>query len=242
MALLATLVGRLRWVTSWFRRSRRRRGVWNTVTIALSVIEDSLFDWRFGTETRQGVNTDQLEATLVNRPHAVRYQATKSRPFRVLLRRLNLPADSTFVDVGSGKGRVLLLAARHPFKRVVGIEFSPSLCEQARRNIEIFRANVGTLAPIDVREDDVTRHALDGDENVFFLYNPFDAAILSQFVENIRRSVAAHPRQVWLIYSVPVHAAVLDASGLFVRSDTFRLRGQEVHVYTGGPAATRRGH
>ena len=113
-----------------------------TVTIAAGIVEDPLFDWRFGTETSRVVYGNELEASLVNRRHAVSYQPTKARPFQDLLRRLDLPAGGTFVDVGSGKGRVLLLAARHPFKRVVGIEFSPSLCEQARRNIEIFRAQV----------------------------------------------------------------------------------------------------
>jgi len=112
MPSIGAILGRVRRVTSWAIDSARRRGVMRTVTIA------------------------------VNRRHAVSYQPTKARPFQDLLRRLDLPAGGTFVDVGSGKGRVLLLAARHPFKRVVGIEFSPSLCEQARRNIEIFRAQV----------------------------------------------------------------------------------------------------
>jgi len=235
MTSIGTIGYQLRRVTTWTVESVRRRGVLRTFTIAASLVEDRLFfDRRFGIETSQAVNSDQLEANLANRAHALRYDATKARPFLDLLRRLQLPADSTFVDVGSGKGRVLLLAAQHPFRRVVGIEFSRSLCEQARRNIEIFRRTVRTLAPIEVCEGDVTGHALRGDENVFFLYNPFDAVILSQFVENIRRSLATHPRQIWLIYSVPVHTTVLDASGLFARCDAFSLRGNEFHVYTSG--------
>jgi SAM-dependent methyltransferase len=234
MASIGTIGGRLRQGMAWTVESVRHRGLLTTVKIAASTMEDAFFDRRFGTETSQVVNSDQLEASLANRAHAVRYVATKARPFLRLLRRLQLPDGSTFVDAGSGKGKVLMLAAQHPFKRVVGIEFSPSLCEQARKNIEIFRRKVRTLAPIEVSEGDVTRHAMRGDENVFFLYNPFDAVILGQFVENIRRSVAAHPRQIWLIYSVPLHAAVLAASGLFTRCDVFNLGGNEFHVYTTG--------
>lgn len=198
----------------------------------MSSVEDSFFDWRHGIETSQAVNTDELEATLRNRPHAARYRATRARAFRDLLNKLALPENSTFVDVGSGKGRVLLLAAQHPFARVVGIEFSPMLCERARRNIDIFRAKTPALAPIDVCQEDVTQYTFRGDENVFFLYNPFDAAILNQFVENVRRSLAEHPRPIWLIYSVPLHAAVLEASGVFTRSDTFCVGGNDVYVYS----------
>ena len=117
--------------------------------------------------------------------------------------------------------------------------FRRSFCDQALKNIEIFRGKVRTLAPIDVVETDVTQHALRGDENVFFLYNPFDAVILGQFVENIRRSVATHPRQIWLIYSVPLHAAVLEASRLLTRCEALTLCGNEFHVYTNGPQPPR---
>jgi len=43
-------------------------------------------------------------------------------------------ANFTFIDFGSGKGRVLLLAARYPFKEVVGIEFSKELNDIALLN------------------------------------------------------------------------------------------------------------
>ena len=235
MASIGAIGDKFQRVLTWTTRSIRHRGFLTTFKVALSTVEDSFFDRRFGTETRHPVNSDQLEASLANRAHAVRYKATKARPFLKLLRRSRFPDGSTFVDVGSGKGRVLLLAAQHQFKRVVGIEFSPSLCDQARKNIAIFRTKVRTLAPIDLFEGDVTRYALRGDENVFFLYNPFDAVILGQFTENIRRSVATHPRQIWLIYSVPVHAHVFDASGLFTRCEAFNFRGNEFRVYTNGP-------
>jgi SAM-dependent methyltransferase len=232
MASIGAIGSRVRRVLDWTTDSVRRRGVRTTFMIAATSVEDTFFDRRFGTETRRVVNTEQFEPGLANIAHAGNYQATKARPFRSLLRRLQFPHGSTFVDVGSGKGKVLLLAAQHDFKRVVGLEFSRALCEQALKNIEIFRGKVPTLAPIDVVETDVAQHALRGDENVFFLYNSFDAAVLGQFVENIRRSVATHPRQVWLIYSVPLHAGVLEASRLLTRCEALTLFGNEFHVYT----------
>jgi SAM-dependent methyltransferase len=232
-------IGELRRAIAWTSRNVRHRGFLTTFQIVLTTVEDTLFDRRFGTETARPMWSDQFDASLTNRAHAVSYQATKARPFRSLLRRLPFPDGSTFVDVGSGKGKVLLLAAQHPFKRVIGIEFSRPLCAQARKNIEIFRGRVRGLAPIEVFEGDVTHHALHGEENVFFLYNPFDAVILGQFVESLRCSVATHPRQIWLIYSAPVYAAVLEASGLFARTEVLNLWGTQFHVYSNGPQPAR---
>jgi SAM-dependent methyltransferase len=229
--------GKFSQAISWAVESIRERGVATTCKIVVNTVEDSFFDWRYGTETYRAVDCDQFESSLANRAHAVRYKATKARPFLALLRHLRLPEGSTFVDVGSGKGRVLLLAARQNFKRVIGIEFSPTFCEQARKNIEIFRTKVQPLAPIEVTQADITQHEWRGDENVFFLYNPFDAVILGQFVENVRRSVGAHPRQIWLIYSAPLYASILGESGLFPHQEAISFWGTDFHIYTNGPQA-----
>ena len=216
----------------WAVRSVRRRGVVKTLKVAVSYIEDLSFDRRYGTETRAVVERELLGHGLENRAHAVAYQPTKERPFLSLLQRLALPPASTFVDVGCGKGRVLLLAAQHhAFTRVVGIDFSRTLCERARENITIFRTKVPLHVPIEVIEADITRYAFAGDENVFFLYNPFDATILQGFLERVRESHATNPRSIWLIYSVPVHAAVLEASDFFSVRDAFSIRGNDFRVY-----------
>src|SRR5262249_45180057 len=47
---------------------------------------------------------------------------------------LNL-RNFTFVDMGPGKGRALLLAAEQPFARVIGVEVLPELHAIAQQNI-----------------------------------------------------------------------------------------------------------
>ncbi len=236
------VLGKVSGAFSWAGESIRARGLGTTLKIVLNTIEDSLFDWRYGTETGRAVDSNQLDAALANREHAVRYKATKARPFLALLRHLRLPQGSTFVDVGSGKGRVLLLAAQQGFKRVVGVEFSAPFCGQARRNLEIFSKQVQPLSPVEVVQADITRHEWRGDENVFFLYNPFDSVILAQFVERLKQSLAAHPRPVWLIYSAPLHASVLGDSGLFPECESISFWGTEFHVYQHAAIATNEVH
>src|ERR1700733_6367017 len=41
----------------------------------------------------------------------------------------------SFVDVGSGKGRALLLAMDYPFREILGVELSPELDRIARANV-----------------------------------------------------------------------------------------------------------
>jgi SAM-dependent methyltransferase len=107
----------------------------------------------------------------------------------------------TFVDLGSGKGRVLLVAARRPFARVVGIEASARLHQVARANL----AAVGpTVAPVHLFHADVRDAPVPSGPLVLFLYNPFGADVL---VDVLGRLGA---RPLLVVYVNPVHAAVVE--------------------------------
>src|ERR1700691_4568599 len=43
-------------------------------------------------------------------------------------------SEFVFVDLGSGKGRTLLMASDYPFQRIVGVELLPALHETAKGN------------------------------------------------------------------------------------------------------------
>ncbi len=216
----------------WARDSVRHRGLLRTSQIVSSTARDFLFDWRYGTDTRRWVEAEELDTNSENKSHAVHYQATKARPFLKLLRSLALPPESVFVDFGSGKGRVLLVAAHHGFKRVVGVEFSPQLCALARQNIATFSKVAVLGSPIEVVEADVTRFGITSDLNVFYLYNPFDPPVLSKVLANLRDSVKAAPRKLWLIYNTPKHHELIHQSGLFRDGSFHEIGGTEFRVYS----------
>ena len=68
----------------------------------------------------------------------MRYQPSDPDDFRSLVEALPFDlTDYVFVDLGSGKGRILLLASRYPFRGVVGVEFAHELNEVAERNIAL---------------------------------------------------------------------------------------------------------
>ena len=46
------------------------------------------------------------------------------------------PEDYSFIDLGAGMGRGMLLAAQMPFREVIGVELHPDLAEVAQKNIK----------------------------------------------------------------------------------------------------------
>lgn len=200
---------------AWALNSVQERGLVQTAKVATSVIADLSFDWRYGTDTTRWVLEDELGAVGENKIHSVRYQPTKARPLRHLLNSLDLPRDRAFVDFGSGKGRVLLIAAQCGFQNIIGVEFSPELCESTRRNVEVFRRRCGVTARIEIVMSDVTRYRIQPDQCIFFMYNPFDGVVMEQVMANLGRSVELAPRQIWLIYNTPICQKVIENAGMF---------------------------
>lgn len=214
-----------------FVKSLRQDGVLKTVKNAARILADYSFDWKYGTDTMRWVDVDSLETDSFNKVHAQRYQASKTRPLLKLFRKLQLPKDGIFVDMGCGKGRVLFIAAQFGFKRVVGIEFCAQLCRQAQENAELFFKKFRESAPIEVIESDASLYEFKGDENIFFLYNPFDSVVLAHVLENISKSVLQAPRDIWLIYNNPVHHEVVQNCRLFAQHQRYEIEGDIFHVY-----------
>lgn len=217
----------------WAFDSVRQRGLVRTTKVAWSFLADLSFDWEYGTDTVRRVDMEALKIASQNRAHACRYGATKARPLGELLERLALPERSVLVDIGSGKGRVLMVAAQCArFRKVIGIDFSTELCAQARRNIELFRQKRALDAAIEIVEADVAHHAFDADDNVFFMFDPFNGTVLERVLGNMQRSLAEAPRKIWLIYHSPVHHDVIARTRLFERCDELEIQGAEFRVYT----------
>ena len=90
----------------WAARSVSRRGLLQTGKVAGSVILDLSFDFLHGTDTMRWVWVEDLGANSEHDANAVGYRATKAGPLRALIRKLDLQRGLTFVDLGSGKGRM----------------------------------------------------------------------------------------------------------------------------------------
>jgi SAM-dependent methyltransferase len=168
---------------------------------------DRFFDRARGAETSGAVPPDELGATGANARHAVEYSPTPSLVFRRAVGSLGIdPARFVFVDLGSGKGRTLLMAARLPFKRLEGVEFSGRLHAIASANL----ACLEQPERIRLHHCDAAAYAFPPEPSVLFLYNPFGRPVLARVLERLERSLERTPREVHLLYVNPVQADLLD--------------------------------
>lgn len=221
----------------WFSESLRRFGLWQTLTIIWSVIVDMGFDARYGTDTARRIPREQIATNSENIVHCVNYGASKAMPFMKLMRTLKLPQEGVFVDLGSGKGRAVMLATKYGFRKVIGIEFSGALCDAARANLEKFLRKCPSRSQVEIVESDVTKYQFNDEETVFFMLDPFNAPVLTEVLRNIRVSVGRKPRTIWLIYSVPREQHIIDQAGLFTQNQLHVVVGAEFRVYSNGTVA-----
>jgi SAM-dependent methyltransferase len=166
------------------------------------------FDARFGVSTRGVVSLADLEIEGATWKHGHRYQATDADLFAEVaaqLGRAHLAIDHrkyAFVDLGCGKGRVLMLAAELPFARVIGVEFSPELAASARENLQRSRM-ARRSGPVEVLCQDVLDFELPEQPLVLFLYDPFEAAVMEPFVRRLEASLRRAPRDAVVLYVEP---------------------------------------
>jgi SAM-dependent methyltransferase len=219
-------------VLGWLKEKLKKKGLRGVADFAISFISDYWFDLRYGTSTSGWIPRNKLITRSNNIHHSGRYQATKVRPFRKLMKLLSFPENSILIDVGCGKGKVLMMASEYGFKKILGVEFSPDLCAIARNNIDVYRKRrSGPVADIEVVESDIIDYDLRGEENVFYLYNPFDDVILGRLIKNIEQSVKKRPRKIWLIYHTPRYTDIIEREKFFTRGCKYYLGGTEFVVY-----------
>jgi SAM-dependent methyltransferase len=172
------------------------------------------FDAEHGVTTEALIFLGELDPEAVgpSLEFATHYEATPPADIDRLLDAIPLAAErATLLDVGAGMGRVVLRAARRPFRQIVGVEISPALLEVAKENRAAYR---GELACRDIRlvRADAATFALPRGDLVVYLYNPFRAEVLGPLLD---RLAAPRGRDVVLLYHTPVERATVDAHAAF---------------------------
>jgi hypothetical protein len=152
--------------------------------------EHERFDARYGVDTQIPVATADLEQNAPSARFANRYQGTPIAVVHRLIRRLKIDQKRyAFIDLGSGKGRVLLIASQYPFKTVIGVEFSKTLHDIALCNITKFsEAGLSRTSVTSVNADAAEFDFSQFTEKVVFCYNPFGADVMMRVLDNLEIS------------------------------------------------------
>ena len=186
---------------------------WNIRLAAFTVYHEIKGEKKYHLNTIEidDLRNQKIESS--NLSHASIYQGSNyfiiEKAFEYLK---NEHANNNILDFGSGKGRIMVVAAHYGFKNISGIDFSESLCREAEYNIE----KIKSLFPqtnFKIICNDAANYKIENDTDVFFFFNPFDEVVMLQVVKNILFSFKQNPRKVYIVYVNPLHKEIFLSAG-----------------------------
>jgi SAM-dependent methyltransferase len=173
------------------------------------------FDERFGVETSGLIY--ELPSGHQHDLHNNGYFAVAPSVFHAIMRAMmeQLHLDYQrfrFVDLGSGKGRALLLASDYPFREVIGVELSPELDRVARSNIARYAEAKGDplpRTPVICLQGDATEFCWPAGPLIVYMWNAFTRPVMERVFQNLENSLKEQPRELYLVYIHPELESVL---------------------------------
>lgn len=178
---------------------------------------DAEYDWEHRVDTTSG--TVGWRERLLGVFHSP-YQPTDAGLFHEMLGDLQRQAGCdfrkfTFIDLGSGKGRTLLMAADYPFRRVIGVELLPELHRAAVENLQRYKSGSQKCFAIEAMCADATEYVFPDESIVLYLFNPLPEAGLRRVLANVEASLRANPREAFVVYHNPLLEHVLNGSAVW---------------------------
>ena len=189
------------------------------------------FDRKYGVQTAQWmeVRDAQIEDSAA-RASAIRYVPTPEPVLRHVLSsvlRSRAAETFSFVDLGCGQGRALLIASQFPFARVVGVEISPLHAQIARDNVRRYlahpRARRGQRSQIEVCCANAADFEFPDSNLLIYLYRPFVGPVFSAVAEQLSQFCRHTGREVLVAYSCPQEEHMFAERNDFVKVDEFRV-------------------
>ncbi len=119
--------------------------------------------------------------------------------------------DYTFVDIGCGKGRAVMLASQLPFRQVIGIDLSPEMVAFAHGNLVRWESRPHLCRELSVFQADVLDFRLPERPTLLYMYHPFEAELFGRWVESLRDALASRAAPLYLLYANPLMEEQLKA-------------------------------
>jgi len=221
------------WSFAWailrqFFATARESGPRRAVRAVRHRISEAYHDWRLGIRTWNFVELRELG---IDNPACNDYQPTDYRSLKRAFRYLRVRGnEEVFLDFGSGMGRAVLVAARYPFRRVMGVEVSHRLNTIAQEHLERAREKL-RCKNVELINADASAFRIPADVTVAYFYNPFGAELVSTVMRNIRASLLETPRKFTILYKNP------SPSGFdgYVGRCEWLIKRREFKCYSGHP-------
>jgi len=217
------------------------------------------FDLQHGVDTSGLLEAGKLRSGHPNDPHITAYYSTSPSLFRGVIAQWQRTlagtpyqlSDFTLIDIGCGKGRVLMMASELPFRRIAGIELNPTLAAIASANLTRWNGAQRLCADVTVHADDALTTAILlpasalAAPTLLYLYNPFDEHVMRPLLDRLIGITRTRSSPIDIIYAHPVHADLFERTpGMTLlwsgdipiapedtAVDVFHSTGQDVHIY-----------
>jgi SAM-dependent methyltransferase len=176
---------------------------------------DAEYDWDYRVDTTSA--TVGWRERLIGQFHSA-YQPTEPALFKEMMASLKIDfQEFTFIDIGSGKGRVLLMAADYPFRRILGIELLPALHRVAQENVSAYKSDSQQCFALETVCGDAREFVFPAEPILLYLFNPLPELALIEVMANLENSLRQFPRVVYLLYHNPLLEHVLAKHPAFTK-------------------------
>ncbi len=186
-------------------------GIEEKVGRCLVIAREKVYDIKHGTNTGGNVQLRNLKISSPNAAYGCYYEGFDPNVFTLIANDLHIEhREFQFVDFGSGKGRVLLMASEYPFRKITGVEFSQELHGIAEQNIRRYRSATQQCKNLESICMDAMAFPIPSGPVVLFFCNPFGPEVLGPVVNNIQRAIEETTREVYVVYAHPRHEHLMD--------------------------------
>jgi SAM-dependent methyltransferase len=169
--------------------------------------------FKYGIHTFSPVDLKNLTIPKGDTSKASRYEAVNFFLLEKLLENFRkLSLTTSIVDLGCGKGRVLVVAAHYGFIDITGIDFALELCQEAERNMEKVKSKFPQIQ-WNIVNSSVEEYDIMPRDSVFFMFNPFTEEIIRIFLIKLEKSCQKHPRTTYFLYASPQYKELLTNNG-----------------------------
>ena len=204
-------------IAEWWREARARQSLAKTARQFSSKLAEFVRDstpqrrkLRYGDadyDWEQRVNTTAATVSWRDRllgQFLSPYQPTEPSLFHEMLTALEIDFSRfTFIDIGSGKGRTLLMAADYPFQRVIGVEIVPELHAAALENISAYKSDSQRCFAIEAHCEDARGFTFPTGSLLLYLFNPLPDAGLRAMLNRLEPALEQQPAEVIVLYHNP---------------------------------------
>ena len=220
-----------------FGNALRTHGPWRTARILGSRLRREFFpapvpthpfDLEHGVDTSGLLFAQHLVSGHAHDDHINAYWGTAPSGFRGVLERWQQALDGTpygiedytFIDIGCGKGRVLMLASEAPFRQIVGVELNPELTAIAESNMTKWKTAAQPSPDIQVLNLDALAAPIPDTPAVLYIYNSFNLYVMMPLLERLTTLSLTRSTPIDLIYAQPQQARLIEnAPGVILLAD-----------------------